>query len=590
MAPAIALAAALAAVAPPCRDFDSHRLDVPWLRANCQPLTAEDDPRVADVLERLRQLERARGLPPSEILVLGAPPRPHAYVTRDRVIVMTSKVLDLCYSKPKQAPSSLAFVLAHELAHLLHGDAQRAGLAEQDTRFFEAAARALDDNELRADASALFDVARIGLDPQEILGGALLRAWAQADGGGSGWQERKNLLGKTSRDVVQQLPLFDASVDFVAAGQYASAAGLLDLFRKRTGYDGREILSDLGFAKTQEVLANLDRAAARRLMLPGAFDAQTFARKLERGASVDWPGVERDDLEPLRRELQRALDQSPDYLPARLNLATVMLLSGDAASVLDLLKDLKVSAAEQVEVGVARALALYLMGQAPGFEAQRAQAVKELRALATGAPSHVAAAYNLARMLTELKEPEAEQAWRRVLKLDPPRSVRDAAREALRRLSRADESTSDVAGEAAASKSACADPLPDGAPAIGLLDKSQFKMLEKAQRKKERRLLDGGTRWLFEAGTGSVSKRTTRPPPWRAYVLPPDKARPAVVELVVERLELVQQMADPRARHGTPESELALADGRRVLRYDACAFIVDGDGRALERVLFNPQD
>ncbi len=566
----IALAAALATGAQPC-NLDAHHRDVAWLRAHCQPLSARDDPHVDEAHALLRRLEKARGLRPSELLVLGRAPRAHAYVTSDRVIVVTRQALDLCYAKGNHAPSNLAFVLAHELAHLSHGDAQSATLAQQDTRFFEATAWAADANELKADASALLDVARIGLEPKEILGGALLRAWSQSDGGRSRWRQRKQRLARISTNVVGALPLFDAGVDFVAAGQHSSAADLLDAFVAKTGYEGAEVLNDLGFACLQEMLAGLDRAPARRFLLPGAFDARTFARRLERGASGDWPSLDPAALEPLLELFNRALSVRPDYLPARLNKATVMLLSGHAASVLDLLENLDLTAAEKVEVGMARALALYLLGQAPTFEAQRAQAVGQLRELATGAPTHVPVAYNLARLLTELKQPDAPAAWRRVLALDPPLLVREAAAEALARLSGASRSDPDAEPDAAPS-SACAQPLPADAPRLGLPERRTGK--GRRPKTTTTALLPRGE-WQLMRGAG--------PPAWRAYRK--GNSKTAVVELVVERLEDGPRAVDLRERHGPPESELTLADGKRVLRYRGCAFVVAGD-MAVERLLF----
>ncbi len=607
-------AAAVAAPKPnPCAALNAHRDDMAWVRANCKPLKADDDAGVREAEELLRLLARQRGARAS-LVVLGGAPGAQAYVTRDSVIVVTTQALDLCRRRrgqalrPEQARTNLLFLLAHELAHSHREDHVVALLAEKGERYFEFAVRSGDMRELLADQAALVDVARAGGDPQQVLGGGLLSAWARADGNPQWARERQRALREHAKSVVAALPLFQAGFDFLSSGDYDGAAEFLGAFAARARYDAREVRSNQAFALLQQAWATLAQcapAAARRFVLPGVFDPSALALRFRSGSSTPADTCRRE------REFRALLDaavallevvkqQDPDYTPARLNLAAAYLLDGQAVQAMAVLDAWPATSSDEARVAskAAGAVAAYLYAERPENSEGRAQALQCLRALAGRRPSDVAIAYNLARILSEMQDPAAEQAWRDVLALDPPRVLAEGARAELRHLNVDVEEPPSPAGGAP-----CPEPLAPtaAAPALGTT-------LPKAIVKGEIESSDGGLAWRRyspKPGQAPREKATegaaTQPeaPAWRAYARRPGPRQPPLgISLTAEKLQPGVPEADLRRLHGVPEVELPLADGRRVLRFARCelpgdagslgyAYVVDG-GEAVERLTFRP--
>jgi tetratricopeptide (TPR) repeat protein len=589
---AVVLAAA-ASAAPrpnPCAGLNRHRDDLVWVRANCRPLDKGDE-RVRQAEELLRQLTRRHDTRAS-LLVLGGAPGPQAYVTKERVIVVTTQALELCRRRGKRdlsgdkARTNLVFLLAHELAHSYREDHVTALLADQDTRYFEFAVASNTLRELAADQAALVDVARAGGDARHVLKGDLLWAWAAADGDQTWAKERQKALAAHAKAVGEALPLFDAGFDFLASGDYALAAEFLDTFGERARYDAREVRNNQAFALLQQAwyaLAACDLTSARRFVLPGVFDPRTLAPAVTRGSGDPAETCRRDST--FRQSLDEALEllsavekQDPDYTPARLNLAAAYLLVGDGLGALAVVRGAPAAASdeERAALAAAEALSLYVHATEDRFPEGRERAVKKLRELLAEHPRDTAVAYNLARMLTEMGDLTAVKAWRAVLELEPPRVLVDSA---LRELKHQGVTISE---DAPSSDDACA-PL-DPPPAGGLPELTLTKVRAKPLVTRQ-----GTAQGLLRAPSKAEGVRA-----WRAYTRPG-------VQSVVLRAETWTEgvpVADLRRRHGTEEAELPLADGRRVLRFAPCelhdergrmafAYVVDGD-TAVERLTFRP--
>jgi tetratricopeptide (TPR) repeat protein len=610
----------------PCAALNAHREDLAWVRARCQPLSPSDDARVALTEGLLGRLQR-RGRR-ARLLVLGGAPGPSAYITRDDVVVVTRQALDLCTrhrgrALPEaQAQANLAFLLSHELAHAYHDDHLRVLLTGQDPRYFEFATALNEELELTADRAALLDVARAHLDARHVLDGGLLRTWATTDGDRAWWEKRRLALRRFQTRVGQALPLFFASSDFLAAGRYPDVAELLGTFTSETGYRGPEVSSDHAYALLQQAqrsYAECDRAGASRFVWPGAFDADTRLVSIVRGPAERTECLEKSDfgslLEEARGLLEDAVKLDPTYLPARLNLATAYLLGDHGLYARAVLEDAPPpgSVEERNALGHAKELAKYVDGVTGRNRQQRGEALQCMRDLAQSFPNDIAIAYNLARMLSEtapdpavdsvdvahpasVTREDARQAWQRVLDLDVPAPLADAAREELRRLG---VGVADEPVDGGADRSTCPvlpSPARDGVPQLGspLAAKHKGQPLDDAS----------GSYWRYTPEEGAKS------PGWRAYVNSPKQAAPKNRKkvaptpfLVVEPLEPQVSLDDVRAAHGIPEADLPLVDGRRILRFAPCrpegategqdeeigyAYVIDG-ARAVERVSFGPQ-
>jgi tetratricopeptide (TPR) repeat protein len=605
MTPLPVLAAVLAAAALPCRPSPRQSEDVSWLRKNCRVLTRADDPKVERAHAVLEQLVELKDLPRFDLLLIDGLDGPQAYVTRTREIVLSKVALELCYAKfsPDEAEANVAFILAHELAHWSHKDPLLAVLAD-DEAVFEFAVRGHEERETKADATAVVDIMRAGFDPAVVQRSTLLRRWASDDGRAiKGWYvTRKRGLSRLATRVKDNLPLFEAGAAFVMAGLYDDAAALLDAFLRATDYDGREVLSNIGFARLQpafRILAGCDRSDALRFALPGAIDTQTRVSNLRlRGA--DSPSSCRDDahfrelLARIRGDLDKTVRTDADYAPAHLNLVAALLLERrftEALSHAESVRSrLKLTDVQRLALDVGLAVAKYGTGEQMNNAEFRRQALDDLRRLAEQAPHDVAAAYNLARMLSELADPadpasraEATRAWERVRTLNPPRPLAEEARRMLKppdapEDDNAESADEDDDGATAACLAAVDVPLPFP---LGLVDRKKNPTLPKPNGKP----IDFGLGKLYVYEGPPAGKRdAAKPAPWRAYAIETEFL-PAAVQLVVQDLAQPVAASTLRERLGAPEAEVALADGRRVLRYKACAWVVEGE-QAVQRLAF----
>ncbi len=615
MTPALLLAAALLTPAPPARaraaapapcNLPAHRDDVAWIEDNCDVLSPARDERVRVLEDLLRRLERLKDLEGTRLLVLGRAPAVDAFITKRRVIVITRQALELCYPggalpDDTRAQANLAFVLGHELAHWDYDDRFVVDLSDRDERYFEFAVAAEASQELKADRSALMDLARAGLDVRHVLDGSLLRAWAGAQGSA---KVRLEALRGGAKEVGKALRLFDAGSDFLAAGWYATAAAALGEFGDAAAYEGREVLNDQAFALLQQALAALnqcERASALRFVWPGMFDPRTLASVVTRGEGDRTQAcrLEKPFRDPLDRALwllKKAAEADPDYLPARLNLVAAHLLNDKPNAAQAVLDDVAPPAPaatrlsdEEIALEAARALAQYLQGELHGALDLRRKALDALHALARARPTDANLLFNLARLQTELQDLAAVETWQRVLKLGPPRPLADEARRQLRKLN------VPVPAEAAPELEPPPCP-PQSVSASGVPTPGKLFSAKSAGMKFD---LSDGSRWRLLTPPAVQGKPRAAPPgpptAWRAYAPvagAKSKRGDPPVALVVE--PLAPAVLDLHRWHGTSEAELRLVGGRRVLRFGTCArdgrnlgyaYVLDGD-QAIERLTF----
>jgi hypothetical protein len=104
---------------------DRSRLDF-W-KSNYTELRREEDPRAAkahEIFARvLRAAGRRAGVAPSLYVIKDAGTAvPLAIALPDGGIVISRRVLDICYGEPELGDDRLAFLLAHEIAHQLKDD------------------------------------------------------------------------------------------------------------------------------------------------------------------------------------------------------------------------------------------------------------------------------------------------------------------------------------------------------------------------------------------------------------------------------------------------------------------------------------
>jgi tetratricopeptide (TPR) repeat protein len=193
------------------------------------------------------------------------------------------------------------------------------------------------------------------------------------------------------------------------------------------------VYNNLGLAHyqlAQRALASCDAAAATRFWLPTALDPETLARRTRtRGTASPCreDAAMRREARAAMRDLEHAAAQDPGYLPARLNLASALLLLGEPARALSVAEEaLKLDADHEAALN-GKALALYLYGEQAGIET----AEFALRMLSERRERGAAAAitlYNQAAMLEERgRSAAAAEAWRGLVGAMPAGPYREAA-------------------------------------------------------------------------------------------------------------------------------------------------------------------
>jgi tetratricopeptide (TPR) repeat protein len=461
-------AAALAFAGPPgggsARDSGAW-----WLRTFGTVDPAEDGRarRAQEVFERVATAADKRGNRLPQLVVVGAPADPFAVALPDGSIVLTRGALDFCYGSRRGARAAvelgdlrLAFVLAHELAHLASDDfwhrsafaaAQRVAAASPPLREAEKIARPghrdLQRSELKADSDGAITMGMAGYSVGHLFATDrdFFARWVRQAGVGEAYdddpthpkpEERASFVRSQLAAVVDEIDFFDFGVRLAQLGRYDDAIVLLERFRDT--FAGREVLGNLGYAHYQlatRLLAVCDGAPLVRFRLPVAIDDETLAdrARLRGGHSTCLESEPvRKRLGEARRYLELALDKDPRYLPARRNLLALEIVSGKAAAAIALAEDTLEVAPGDAATLTAKGVGLYLFGVDSRLETVDT-ALEVLKEAVAADPRRAAdAVFNQAVVLSERgRTGTAPSAWKSFLALEPHGAHADLARERL---------------------------------------------------------------------------------------------------------------------------------------------------------------
>ncbi|HVS13872.1 MAG TPA: M48 family metalloprotease [Thermoanaerobaculia bacterium] len=405
--------------------------------------------RAHRVFARVREAAQPRAAVPAELVVVAGPQRPEALVLSDRTVVVNVAALELCYgpAAPASGDARLAFVLAHELAHLHANDfwhiaafasIERNELLEQLTR------ETLEERirrEWNADSRGLEFTLIAGYGVDGLVSGDR-DFFVQ-------WDERLRRLGQVSTEldippekrtlaILEQLQDLARNFDdfrlgtlLYAVGRYDDAIRLLERFERR--HAGTEVRTNLGLAHFQaaaRTLARCDGRLVERFRLPTRLAASTLKRRAILRGAEESPCYRNDRFAEHvargRAALQAAADHDPNDIASRIDLISLHLLARQSAHAVAPANELvglsasdrRPLAPDDPDARVAAALALYEFGRDNGVEyADRALAHLE-RALAVE-PRHADALFDQGALLMELeREQEARPALRAFLEVE----------------------------------------------------------------------------------------------------------------------------------------------------------------------------
>ncbi len=399
------------------------------------------------VFERLRVVaDKKPQLPPS-LRILNVKEEIDAIAGEDGTILVTAGVLEVCYRDHSRevGDNLLALVISHELAHLANEDFLHAlAFAEAKGSWAEmdATSRA---RELEADRQGAVYMWMAGFDPQDLVEKEpLFQEWVSRfsplgvhqQGTHPSVAERVQSLKKQVRTVIEELDYFSVANRLYEIGRYDLAVEYYLRFARR--FPSAIVLNNIGLSHFQlahENLAGCDKRLAMRFRTPSLLDPEHLVRGtdqrgeaprcLDNTAFLAHKNASRESLEA-------AIARDPTYLPARLNLASLLVLSGDGAAALGAAQELK-KIDPSSESAVLEQLAFYMVGEEnPSFHSMMDTALEELRALRKRFPDSALVVYNLGQIETRSGSREdADEAWRNLLRIEPAGPYADLARNRL---------------------------------------------------------------------------------------------------------------------------------------------------------------
>ncbi len=402
------------------------------------------DPRAAlahRVFERVRAAadKSIRRMP--KLVVIDGATDAWAIALPSGHIVLSRKGLDLCFKDADQATAEarLAFILGHELAHLAHDDywhhevesflAQTADtqkIAHFLDQSFEArqAELAADDQGYLYAAMAGYPVDRL-VDARagkiDFFTFWMQQTQARITSSHPFPEDRAALLRERLNMLQEKAAFFDMGVRLAHFGRCADGMYFLQEFKQV--FPEPAVLNNLGICSLQLAQQKMAEAQLNFYWLPFLLEVETRtprtrgpetglepARQFLKAFQADSLQAQ-SHLKEAAEYLEQAVTAAPDYLAARLNLATVHLYQGRPHQARATLAEALKFAPDDWQVKMLDALALYEQSEA-GIDLWPA-AVKRLETFDGEMPP--AWRYNLARLL-ELRPrpPESQDHWNRL--------------------------------------------------------------------------------------------------------------------------------------------------------------------------------
>lgn len=287
---------------------------------------------------------------PSQLYVIQSNAEPWAVALEDKNIVLTSGAIDVIYAgndSLKDKDARMAFVLGHELKHVIDNDFSHAEAYEYFSKasvseLIKDGGREQAKNrkalELLADGDGLISASLAGYDISAIfsnIGDAdnFIQYWAdQTDTNNSNQhntpQERIDYLREYYSSINDSVQFFKYGVRLAHFGEHNNARILLEDFYKV--YESNRVLTNRGFVHLQLARAAMDEQLAYRYWFPELLDLDSgFPASVSRTMTLELPAEARYHLERAVALLTTGLNTSGGDLSSRMNLIAAHLLLGE---------------------------------------------------------------------------------------------------------------------------------------------------------------------------------------------------------------------------------------------------------------------
>jgi tetratricopeptide (TPR) repeat protein len=365
----------------------------------------------------------------------------------DGWVILSKSVLDLCYKNPRYAEDKLAFVLAHEIAHLLDDDfwhinffnaidiSKTKGVSNESVlnqiKGIIGDAEKVAAKELRADEKGVLFASMAGFDVSAVVGKKpsenFFKEWEQMldvqravpdtyDGNTHPTTEQRT-AGVLARlqQVSDQAELFRLGLLFYQSGNFARAIDAFNEFLRH--YPGREVHHNLAVSYHQLALTYLTTSTDKQSDLP--FKMSLTIDPITRASGGAFRGPKENRL-LFEKNIAIAIDyyeaavkQDPAYLLAYKNLASAYVTNNQPFKAIALLKDaLKRTPNDAVLLNV--------MGVAFYNAENIDKAVEYLNEARKQDPAYVDPLFNLGKVeYSRNNKSLAKSYWRQYVQLDP---------------------------------------------------------------------------------------------------------------------------------------------------------------------------
>ncbi len=335
----------------------------------------------------------------------------------DGTIVLVENLLDVCFDESdkisEKGKARLAFILAHEIAHLngkhhtylQHGHS----LQFQNNNAF-ASWENLRKIEANADYSGLILMTMAEYQPRFLMDQSnFFLEYIKSVRSNFSFDshdepiKRMRVLKNNLKPLINELPLFANGVKFFEQREYKKAIENFQQFA--AFFPGREVYNNIGLAYYQLALQDLalyDSKNLYRFMLSTKVDRQTLAINLVPGIKGSPKSIQnqfKHHLQKAESNLGLAISKDPEYLPAKINLSSVLITSDKSEPALELLQDVLRKKPADTEALNNKAIALYIAS--PERNARRAVSILDMVAENSFGSSQRFSRYNKARIRAE---------------------------------------------------------------------------------------------------------------------------------------------------------------------------------------------
>lgn len=431
-------------------DNPKNRIDF-W-QNNYEELKPSNDPLAAKTHIIFERVLNAAGhrpgiLPRLFIVNLESSLIPLAIAIPDGSIIISKKILNICYQSPQRGDDRLAFILGHEIAHQLKEDFWHLRFfqlkSSKDKDALQKIQKTVQETdkilakEIQADEHGIVYAAMAGFNTRAIIdedGSNFFEYMAKAqdpayvkgvhtDSTHPSPEQRAVIVKSRLMQVVEKTALYDLGLLFYQAGEYEKAGLFFTEFNQF--FPSREVYHNLATCHHQIALKNYRKWKPQSAKLPFklslAIDPVTRGQNIGQGFldlrgsddQQNWKALFNKHIERALRFYKTAIDQDPSYQLAYNNFGCALLLQGRVYKAIGVLQD-------AYKLNPLNPQTLNNLGVAFYQAENLAKAGKCLEQANKIDPGFGAALFNLGKIAHINKnEKKAKEKWLAYLDIDP---------------------------------------------------------------------------------------------------------------------------------------------------------------------------